>query len=116
MTTLLILHLYSISVPQTATDYLKQMETIRSRCEELGQGCVPLFHYTSVGVSDYILGWGFRMSTQGQGDGGVYFSALSPASYHMGSVTYEDNLITDCFGRGRLTECKYSHSCFSFFV
>ena len=92
------------------------MDTIRSRCEELGQGCVPLFHYTSVGVSDYILGWGFRMSTQGQGDGGVYFSALSPASYHMGSATYEDNLITDCFGRGRLAECKYSYLFFIFFA
>ena len=63
-----------------------------------------------------FFGWGFRMSTQGQGDGGVYFSALSPASYHMGSATYEDNLITDCFGRGRLAECKYSHFFFIFFA
>ena len=38
------------------------------------------------------------MSTQGQGDGGVYFSTRGPASYGLGSHLYEDNIIVDCYG------------------
>jgi hypothetical protein len=40
-----------------------------------------VFHYTTLRSAKLILESGFRMSTQGQGDGGVYFSTLSPASY-----------------------------------
>ena len=46
------------------------------------------------------------MSTQGQGDGGVYFSTLSPASYELGSESYETNIIVDCFGKERLDEYR----------
>lgn len=33
------------------------------------------------------------MSVQGQGDGGVYFSTLGPASYGLGEALYEQNLL-----------------------
>mmetsp|Transcript_33577 Transcript_33577/g.39454 ORF Transcript_33577/g.39454 Transcript_33577/m.39454 type:complete len:411 (+) Transcript_33577:2-1234(+) len=46
------------------------------------------------------------MSTQGQGDGGVYFSTLGPCSYGLGTYEYEENLIRDCFGVERLEEYK----------
>jgi hypothetical protein len=44
------------------------------------------------------------MSTQGQGDGGVYFSTLGPAAYALGTDAYEENIIIDCFGPERLNE------------
>jgi hypothetical protein len=49
------------------------------------------------------------MSTQGQGDGGVYFSTLGPASYDLGSEDYEKNIIVDCFGKERLEEYRGKH-------
>jgi hypothetical protein len=48
----------------------------------------------------------FRMSTQGQGDGGVYVSTQGPASYDLGSDEYEDNIIKDCFGVERIDEYR----------
>jgi len=56
-----------------------------------------------------ILDKGLRMSTQGQGDGGVYFSTLGPASYGLGSPQYEENIIVDCFGKERLEEYRGKH-------
>ena len=53
---------------------------------------VPLFHYTATSVVDLMIKNGLRMSTQGQGDGGVYFSVLGPASYKIGTDNYEDNI------------------------
>jgi hypothetical protein len=44
------------------------------------------------------------MSTQGQGDGGVYFSTLGPCSYELGKCEYEYNLIKDCYGIGRMAD------------
>jgi hypothetical protein len=54
------------------------------------------------------------MSTQGHGDGGVYFSTLGPASYDLGSSddgrdSYEENIIIDCFGKEKLEEYKGKH-------
>lgn len=46
------------------------------------------------------------MSTQGQGDGGVYFSTKSPVSYGLGKSTYEEAIIRDCFGVERLNEYR----------
>jgi hypothetical protein len=46
------------------------------------------------------------MSTQGQGDGGVYVSTLGPASYGLGTDDYEVNIIKDCFGVERIEEYK----------
>ena len=36
----------------------------------------------------------------------MYFSTLGPASYDLGSEQYEDNIITDCFGKERLEEYR----------
>ena len=49
---------------------------------------VPLFHYTATSVLGLVIKNGLRMSTQGQGDGGVYFSVLGPASYKIGTRNY----------------------------
>ena len=83
------------------------MKEIRSKCEKMGW--VPLYHYTMPAVARFILKGGFRMSTQGQGDGGVYFSTLGPASYDLGSPEYEENIIIDCFGAERLEEYHGKH-------
>ena len=53
---------------------------------------MPLFHYTAPSVLSLVIKNGLRMSTQGQGDGGVYFSVLGPASYKIGTRNYEDNI------------------------
>ncbi len=63
---------------------------IRQWAEE--RGVVPLFHYTATSVVDLMIKNGLRMSTQGQGDGGVYFSVLGPASYKIGTRNYEENI------------------------
>jgi len=67
-------------------------------------------------AAPFILGGGFRMSAQGQGDGGVYFSTLGPSSYNLGSRDYEDNIIIDCFGKERLEEYKGKHKLDVLFV
>jgi hypothetical protein len=80
----------------------KELERIRFNAEE--EGLIPLYHYTSPSVAPLILKGGLRMSTQGQGDGGVYVSTQGPASYGIGSQDYETNIIRDCFGVERLHE------------
>jgi hypothetical protein len=64
--------LQEVTTPRIVRDFLGAMEKIRSKCDEMGW--VPLYHYTVPAVAPFILEGGFRMSTQGQGDGGVYFS------------------------------------------
>jgi hypothetical protein len=87
-----------------------RMKTIRRRCAASNR--VPLYHYTQVSVASLILKTGLRMSRQGQGDGGVYFSTLGPCSYGLGSSElgsnelYEEMIIKDCFGVERLLEYK----------
>jgi hypothetical protein len=83
-------------------DYVKRMKQIRSDAEE--SKLIPLYHYTSPGIAPLILKGGLRMSTQGQGDGGVYVSTQGPASYGLGSNDYEFNIIKDCFGVERVNE------------
>jgi hypothetical protein len=65
---------------------------------------LPLYHYTSLEVAQLIINGGLRMSTQGQGDGGVYVSTQGPACYNLGSPDYEANIIKDCFGVERVSE------------
>ena len=81
------------------------MALVREACRR--EGTVPLYHYTMHAIAPFIQRGGFRMSTQGQGDGGVYFSTLGPSSYDLGSSMYEENIIVDCFGRERLEEYVY---------
>ena len=88
--------------PATCRDYLDQMAKVREACK--AEGTVPLYHFTMPVIAPFIQRDGFRMSTQGQGDGGVYFSTLGPASYGLGSPEYEANIIVDCFGKERLEE------------
>ena len=83
------------------------MEVSRAAIEE--RGFVPVFHYTSPALAPLILSTGLRMTTKGQGDGGVYFSTLGPASYDLGSPEYEENIIIDCFGAERLEEYRGKH-------
>jgi hypothetical protein len=83
-------------------DYIDQMRRIRQKAFE--KKLLPLFHYTSPNVASLILQSGLRMSTQGQGDGGVYVSTQGPASYGLGTDEYEVNIIKDCFGVERLKE------------
>jgi hypothetical protein len=99
--------LHEVSTPRSVDEFLGSMAKIRSKCEEMGW--FPLYHYTVPAVAPFILKGGFRMSTQGQGDGGVYFSTLGPASYDLGTPKYEENIIVDCFGRERLEEYRGKH-------
>ena len=57
------------------------MSECRSICA--ANGWVPLYHYTMPALGELILNSGLRMSTQGQGDGGVYLSLLGPASFKV---------------------------------
>jgi hypothetical protein len=83
-------------------EYLDRMKLVREKAHK--NNLVPLFHYTSLSVLPLILEGGLRMSTQGQGDGGVYFSLKSPLSYGLGTPQYEENIIKDCFGVERVQE------------
>ena len=80
------------------------MGDIRAACAS--RGLLPLYHFTQPFLGPLITESGFRMSTQGQGDGGVYFSTLGPSCYELGSPQYEDNIIVDCFGVSRLEEFR----------
>jgi hypothetical protein len=97
----------SIQIPVTCTEYCLRMTDIRQACQQVG--LVPLYHFTMNSIAPLIIKRGFRMSTQGQGDGGVYFSTLGPASYDLGSEDYEKNIIVDCFGKERLEEYRGKH-------
>jgi hypothetical protein len=83
-------------------DYLDQISLIRIKAEK--HHLATLFHYTSPSILPFILKGGMRMSTQGQGDGGVYFSLRGPLSYGLGKDEYEVNIIKDCFGVERVNE------------
>jgi len=97
----------SLCIPKTCTEFCNAMSVIRSTCDDAG--LVPLYHYTMNAIAPLIFKRGFRMSTQGQGDGGVYFSTLGPVTYDLGSPMYEDNIIIDCFGKERLEEYRGKH-------
>jgi hypothetical protein len=96
-----------LRVPNTCTEFCADMSIIRLRCSE--KGWHPVFHYTQPFLGPMIFKSGFRMSTQGQGDGGVYFSTLGPASYEVGADEYETNIIVDCYGESRLEEYRDQH-------
>ncbi len=70
-----------IQVPNTYLKFCEEMSACRSICT--ANGWVPLYHYTMPALGELILNSGLRMSTQGQGDGGVYLSLLGPASFQV---------------------------------
>lgn len=82
--------------------YLHRMKEVREEAKQAN--LVPLYHYTSPSVLRLIIKHGLRMSGQGQGDGGVYFSTKGPCSYALGTPEYEANIIRDCFGVERVDE------------
>jgi hypothetical protein len=95
--------LQSNIMPITSVDvFTDRMRWIRK--EAARSNLIPLYHYTSPTVAPMIMRGGLRMSTQGQGDGGVYVSTQGPASYGLGSPEYEVNIIKDCFGVERVNE------------
>jgi len=77
-------------------DYLTRMAAIRVTCSL--NGYIPLYHYTSTRNAASIIHSGLQLSTEAGFHGGVYFTVLSPSSYHVESDTYEANLISDFFG------------------
>ena len=89
---------------QFVDDYLNKMKEVREIARK--NNLIPLYHYTSPNIISLIIEGGMRMSTQGQGDGGVYFSTRGPLSYGLGTLNYEENIIKDCFGVGRVDEYK----------
>jgi hypothetical protein len=95
-------HHSNITLISDVDVYTDRMTYIRK--EATKKGLVPLYHYTSPVVAPMIMSGGLRMSTQGQGDGGVYVSTQGPASYDLGSPEYEVNIIKDCFGVERVNE------------
>jgi hypothetical protein len=96
-----------VITPKTCSEYLDSMNRIRNIGK--ANGWAVLYHYTQPMFGSLISKTGFRMSTQGQGDGGVYFSTKSPASYGLGTEDYEKNIIVDCFGESRLDEYRGKH-------
>jgi hypothetical protein len=97
-----------ISKVEVFTDRMRSIRKAAScsKKSSSGGGLVPLYHYTSPAVAEMIMKGGLRMSSQGQGDGGVYVSTQGPASYGLGSDEYEVNIIKDCFGVERVNEYK----------
>jgi hypothetical protein len=95
---------HSVQTPESCLQLVESLAEIRRQCRS--QGLELVYHYTQKSLAPLIYDTGFRMSTQGQGDGGVYFSTLGPASYHIGSPQYEQNIIIDCFGIERLEEYR----------
>jgi len=85
-------------------DYIEGMRSARKKAASMN--LKPLYHFTQSSVLNLILRNGVRMSTQGQGDGGVYFSTLGPASFGIGTPKYEENIIRTCFGVHRMKEYK----------
>ena len=82
--------------------FLARMEAIRKEAEENGE--VVLFHFTNEVSAGFIVKTGLRMSTQGQGDGGVYFITMGPLSFQLGTEEFERLIIENCFGKERMDE------------
>ena len=99
--------LVEVEAPESVLALCARLARARDECAALG--FVAVFHYTNLAVAPLIAKGGLRMSTQGQGDGGVYFSTLSPASYGVGTEGYERAIIEDCFGTERIHEYLGKH-------
>jgi hypothetical protein len=74
----------SVQSPNGFKAFYEMMSAIRRKESMYSSSTLLLYHYTSPNVASLILKGGLRMSTQGQGDGGVYFSLKGPASYGYG--------------------------------
>jgi len=92
---------------KTFEEYLGRMAEVRSECDKCG--LVPMYYYTKPSTANTIAQYGFAVSASSPKDGGIYFSALSPASYDVGSYEYEDNLILDMLGHDGLVDSQGAH-------
>jgi len=91
--------------PKSLLDYAIKMEELISHCDDT----IPLYHYTNTLAAPFILDKGLKMSNTQQGDGGVFFSSLGPASYGLGTIYYESNIIIDCYGKEFIEEYENKH-------
>eukprot|EP00615_Pteridomonas_danica_P012257 CAMPEP_0114369408 /NCGR_PEP_ID=MMETSP0101-20121206/31646_1 /TAXON_ID=38822 ORGANISM="Pteridomonas danica, Strain PT" /NCGR_SAMPLE_ID=MMETSP0101 /ASSEMBLY_ACC=CAM_ASM_000211 /LENGTH=583 /DNA_ID=CAMNT_0001520239 /DNA_START=2429 /DNA_END=4180 /DNA_ORIENTATION=- len=98
---------HQLILPSNCRDFVDSMAQIRQVCAS--NGWAPVYHFTQTCFAPLIMKTGIRMSIQGQGDGGVYFSTKGPASYGLGTPDYEINIIIDCFGDSRLEEYRGKH-------
>jgi len=92
---------------KTCKEYLGRMAEVRDECDKCG--LVPMYYYTKPRTANIIAHYGFPHSTTSSKDSGIHFTALSPASYDVGSYEYEDNLILDMLGHDGLVESQGAH-------
>ena len=95
------------SAIQTCEEYLGRMAEVRDECDKLG--LIPIYYYTTSSAAGLIARNGFPFMTASSKDSGIYFTALSPASYDVGSFEYEDNLILDMLGPDSLMDSHRAH-------
>lgn len=86
-------------------EYMVQSTNFRARCADAGW--VPLYHYTQRSVGNLIHKHGLRVSKNGQG--GVFFSAVSPAALSLGTAKYEESLILEILGPTHVARCLGKH-------
>ena len=92
---------------RSADEFLGRLEECRERCAR--RGLVPLYHYTAPFAGPLVAAEGLRAAGEGPAAGGVALSAGSPASFGLGTAAYEDALLAECFGEGRLGEHRGRH-------
>ena len=95
-----------VEVP-TCEEYLNRMAEVRYECAK--RGLVPVYYYTLPHAANMISHNGFRTTSSSSKNGGVCFSALSPASYDLGCSEYEANLIADLEGPDKVDEMSGAH-------
>jgi hypothetical protein len=92
---------------KTFEEYLGRMAEVRDECDKCG--LVPMYYYTKPSTANVIAHYGFSSAAATSKDGGVYFTALSPASYDVGTSEYEDHLILGMLGPGDLADSHGAH-------
>ena len=92
---------------KTFEEYLGRMAEVRDECDKCG--LVPMYYYTKPSTANVIAHYGLSSAAATSKDGGVYFTALSPASYDVGTSEYEDHLILGMLGPGDLADSHGAH-------
>eukprot|EP00615_Pteridomonas_danica_P014873 CAMPEP_0114398952 /NCGR_PEP_ID=MMETSP0102-20121206/15255_1 /TAXON_ID=38822 ORGANISM="Pteridomonas danica, Strain PT" /NCGR_SAMPLE_ID=MMETSP0102 /ASSEMBLY_ACC=CAM_ASM_000212 /LENGTH=477 /DNA_ID=CAMNT_0001560531 /DNA_START=460 /DNA_END=1893 /DNA_ORIENTATION=+ len=106
--------------------YIKEMNAVRSYAKEFN--LMPLYHYTTLPAALLIMKNGLRMSSGelsstsslnhhiNNGEGGVFLTTQSPASYGLGTKNYEVNLIKDFLGIDKIKEFEHQANFDAFIV
>jgi hypothetical protein len=92
---------------KSCLQFTNQMALIRKLCAI--EGTIPLYHYTNESVAPFIFEKGLRMRDN-KSDGGIHFSTMGPLSYGIGSADYEEKVLLDCFGEGKLKALRGTHN------